>query len=91
MVTSELLKPPISLYRVSPGDTFQSVFFLSKERVQAIETNSGPTLAADELFNLIIRRPNWIQDLARALRDPNVKLAFLADDIDNLLSKYIAT
>ena len=61
--------------------------FIFKERVQAVERNIGQTLAADELFNLIIRRPNWTEDLTRALRDPDVKLEFLADEIEKLLSK----
>ena len=55
--------------------------------MKAKESNFGPTLAADELFDLIIRRPNWIYYLSRALRNPEVKLDFLAFDIEKIISK----
>ena len=81
----QMSDPLVTLFLI-----FKSLFLLFsllKERVKAKETNCGPTLAADELFDLIIRRPNWIEDLSRALRDPEVKLDFLADDIEKMISK----
>lgn len=53
-----------------------------QEEVKAIESQRGPTLAADELFEFLLRRPNWENDLTTALRDPGIGHPDLADEID---------
>ena len=60
-----------------------------QERVQTKERQSGAILAADELFNLLIRRPNWSEDLKKALRKPNVAHPDLADEIDRFERKAL--
>lgn len=60
----------------------QVLTVVEEEIVKATESQRGPTLASDELFDLLLRRPNWEDDLTTALRHPGVGHSDLADEID---------
>lgn len=59
--------------------------------MQAKEKNEGATLAAVLLFELIIRKPNWQEDLKRAFRHSSVELPHLAEAIENFLGEFVVT
>ncbi|KAL3832430.1 hypothetical protein ACJMK2_024073 [Sinanodonta woodiana] len=52
---------------------------VDEEKVRSEEERTGTSLGAAELFRRLIDRPNWFEDLDKALRHRNVGLADLAD------------
>ncbi|XP_053374559.1 uncharacterized protein LOC123532121 [Mercenaria mercenaria] len=64
-------------------DYLQCLETIDEEMVKAQQTQYGATHAASVLFDHLIRRPEWIEDLNRALREPGIGLGFLADKLEN--------
>ncbi|KAK3589601.1 hypothetical protein CHS0354_043062 [Potamilus streckersoni] len=52
---------------------------VDEEKIRLEEERTGPSLGAAELFRRLVDRPNWFEDLVKALRHRNVGLADLAD------------
>ena len=67
---------------------FFFLFLFEQEVVKAQQIQNGPMHAAGILFERVIKRPDWLDDLTKALRDPEIGLTFLAEKLHKFEGQY---
>ena len=63
--------------RVIPSDLMRYLNCLTKldiEKIQANETQNGPSSAAEILLQRLERRQDWLRELIKALLNPDIGL-----------------
>ena len=56
--------------------------------MKAQQIQNGAMHAASILFDRVIKRPDWLDDLTKALRNPEIGLTFLAEKLHEFEGQY---